>query len=624
MDLDEDEFMARRERLLVDYEEWARSAAPSVEPGWADTALDWKFHYGDGDLTTWTTADLEEFALGWCPRKLSIPAGDAEPFLTSVGTFFLFLAARGLLGSRSSGPQQLLSWCQRHVRRFAREMADPANFGMAKSLFAGVGGLEGEARDADDVAALMEQVQGLSPEEVGAILAGSGEAPRVGPVRMPSDDERAASAAAAPVLVQLRSLHGYCAAPGRTLTQKGNLRVADARELVGLLETGDLANSPPERSVRSAEDLPVLSWLVEVALKARVVRRNKGRLVAVAAWERLEAVESLDRIVDAALDVGLGGPRYDIGAFGQVSSLVDGGWRQVLFGLLDAETAGVPVEIDEAVEDVLEIAGNALRGGHHLLQMLGEGRVRRQFERLEQLGVLTQEGVEIETDDIGLPEPTGGQARLTPAGIAVTARLLEEDGVVVSTRSDPATADAEEIVALAEQIAPEAWVEDATAWAAARGERAAAELGEALADGGREALTVLAVAVHLETVLGDRAEVAVRQMLGGRWDGVAVNWLAERGDTELVDRDPQRGLAGIADVLGVLLDTEGPEAVVAGIDHGEPPHAVIETLDRLWRLEHVRTGELLEVVGRHHPDKAVAKHARKVLAKHRSRAGSRG
>jgi hypothetical protein len=623
VDLDEDEFVARREQLLVDYEEWARSSAPSVTPAWVGTALDWKFHDGDGELTTWTTADLEEFALDWCPRQLSMPARDAEPFLDAVGTFFLFLAARGLLDACSSGPQQLLSWCRRNTRRFATEMADPANYGMAKSLFAGVGGLDGEARDADDVAALAEQVQGLSPDEVDAILAGSGEAPRVGPVRVPSDDERAASAAVAPVLARMRSLHAYCAAPGRTLTQKGNLRVADACELVRLLETEDLSAMPPGRSVRSADDLPTLSWLVEVALGARVLRRHKGRLVAVATWERLDVVEALDRVVDAALHVGLGGPRYDVGAFGQVARLVDGGWRQVLFDLLDAETAGVPVEIEEAVEDVLDLAGSALHAGHHLLHMLGEGRVRRQFERLEQLGVLTQSDVETETDEVGLPEHTGGRAQLTPAGVVVALRLLERDGVAVLTRTDPATASAQDVLALGEQIGPEAWLRDARSWAVARGGRAAIELGEALAGGGREPLAVLAVLVHLERVLGDRAEVAVRQLLGGRWDGVAVNWLAERGDTELVDRDPDRGLAGIADVLGVLLDSEGPDAVVAGIDHGGQG-AVMDTLDRLWRLEHERTGELLESLGRHHPDKAVAKHARKVLAKHRSRAGSHG
>ena len=44
-DGDEDEFDARRALLLEDYESWARSSAPSVETGWIDTALDWKFHY---------------------------------------------------------------------------------------------------------------------------------------------------------------------------------------------------------------------------------------------------------------------------------------------------------------------------------------------------------------------------------------------------------------------------------------------------------------------------------------------------------------------------------------------------------------------------------------------------
>ncbi len=621
-DRDEDEFDARRAQLLEDYDSWARSSAPSVEAGWVDTALDWKFHYGDGDLTTWTTADLEVFALGWCPRKLSMPARDAEPFLTSVGTFFLFLAARGLLGARSSGPQQLLSWCRRNTRRFATEMADPANFGMAKSLFAGVGGLDGAPRDADDVAALMEQVQGLSPEQVGAILSGSAEAPRVGPVRLPTDDERAASAVAAPVLTLLGQLHRFCANPGRSLTQKGNLRVADARELVGLLETDDLDALPPGRSLRSTEDLPTLSWLVEVALAARVVRRQKGRLVAVAAWERLDPVAAFDRVVDAALEVGLGGPRYDMGAWSQVARLLDGGWRQVLFDLLDAETAGAPVEIEEVVEGVLETAAGALRGGHHLLDLLGDVRVRRQFDTLDRLGVLVQEGVEFETGDSGRPEPVGGRARLTPAGIAVTARLLEQDGVTVLARPDPATVDAPGILALVGQVGPEAWVEDATSWATARGEPAATELGDALADGGREPLTVLAALAQLDAALGEQAPVAVRRLLGGRWDGVAVNWLAERGDDELVARDPDRGLAGVADVLGVLLDTEGPAAVVAGTDRGDGAPVVIAMLDRLWRLDHERVGELLEVLGRHHPEKAVAKHARKVLAKHRSRAGA--
>ncbi|GAA4864591.1 hypothetical protein [Actinomycetospora straminea] len=68
--------------------------------------------------------------------------------------------------------------------------------------------------------------------------------------------------------------------------------------------------------------------------------------------------------------------------------------------------------------------------------------------------------------------------------------------------------------------------------------------------------------------------------------------------------------------MRVLLDTEGREAVVAGIDHGGAPVSV-EILDQLWRPEHERTSEILEVVRRHHPDRTVANNASEVLAKYR-------
>jgi hypothetical protein len=40
----------------------------------------------------------------------------------------------------------------------------------------------------------------------------------------------------------------------------------------------------------------------------------------------------------------------------------------------------------------------------------------------------------------------------------------------------------------------------------------------------------------------------------------------------------------------------------------------------IWRLDHPRLPDVLEAIGGHHPDKAVAKAARKALMKHKSRA----
>ena len=162
-------------------------------------------------------------------------------------------------------------------------MADPANYGLAKGLFARAGGLEpGMDLDDETIAALMEQM----PEPTLTTLT-------VGPVEPPDPQQRAESAAASPVLAQMGRLWEFCAPPGRPLTQKGNLRLADVRHLVEVLQTGDVLEieiGDYRRSLRSVEDLPVLSWLVDLAIDARVLRRHRGRLVAVARWRELSPV----------------------------------------------------------------------------------------------------------------------------------------------------------------------------------------------------------------------------------------------------------------------------------------------------------------------------------------------
>ncbi|MHB1469443.1 MAG: plasmid pRiA4b ORF-3 family protein [Solirubrobacteraceae bacterium] len=69
---------------------------------------------------------------------------------------------------------------------------------------------------------------------------------------------------------------------GRALTQTRKVRLADARELVGLLGTGDLPDGwGAERNMISSTELPELTIIVEWAKAARLVRVSKGRLVPV-------------------------------------------------------------------------------------------------------------------------------------------------------------------------------------------------------------------------------------------------------------------------------------------------------------------------------------------------------
>lgn len=83
-----------------------------------------------------------------------------------------------------------------------------------------------------------------------------------------------ASAAGQAVLTgQVRGLLSWLG-EGRKITRTGHIRVDDARRLVHLLDTGDIA-----RPVRSSAELPYLTRLVGWSKAARLIRATRGRLV---------------------------------------------------------------------------------------------------------------------------------------------------------------------------------------------------------------------------------------------------------------------------------------------------------------------------------------------------------
>jgi len=98
-----------------------------------------------------------------------------------------------------------------------------------------------------------------------------------------TEDDLAAAAASAPVLRQVTALTRWVG-EGRKLTQTGQLTMADARHLVGLLDTGDEIDPVIGERVfrtRSSADLPVLAIVVAWAKAAGLVRVVHGRLVPV-------------------------------------------------------------------------------------------------------------------------------------------------------------------------------------------------------------------------------------------------------------------------------------------------------------------------------------------------------
>src|SRR6266536_5501304 len=100
-------------------------------------------------------------------------------------------------------------------------------------------------------------------------------------MRTPSDEVLTATAAAAEPLRRLRAFTEWVGA-GRKLTQTGRITLADARELVRLLGTGDVIDPRiGDRVFRtsSSEELRGITTVAEWAKASGLVRVTGGRLV---------------------------------------------------------------------------------------------------------------------------------------------------------------------------------------------------------------------------------------------------------------------------------------------------------------------------------------------------------
>jgi hypothetical protein len=224
---DEAGFGRVRGRLLDGFGGWLK-AQPGLDEAAADDAtvdagiaLEWKFAYGDGHLGRWTTSDVAEFLLSWCPRKLSVSQADSVTIPGSIAAFTDYLAAERLLAPGSASPARLRAAATGAASEFVAAMGDPANFGMAKSIFSGA---LADGADPSDPAQLEQWVtrfNSLSDEERKAVLPDNafstgGAADRsaqssmaLPPVPLPPPEAVQASEAAAPVLRMFADLAGF-------------------------------------------------------------------------------------------------------------------------------------------------------------------------------------------------------------------------------------------------------------------------------------------------------------------------------------------------------------------------------------------------------------------------------
>ncbi|GHA17848.1 hypothetical protein GCM10010372_17000 [Streptomyces tauricus] len=290
----------------------------------------------------------------------------------------------------------------------------------------------------------------------------------------------------------------------------------------------------------------------------------------------------------------------------------------------------VPDDMGEPTNDVLEQVSDAMM------------RLDDQFRALEPVGLvdfqpvdealMADAGEEPGVSSGGAGAGAGavddtdvsryGMVRLTPLGVyGIRARLLEA-GFAAPAVGDLADKGADVLLDSTSAFPPMAAQAETEQWLARREPLAAARELLAAARGADAGAPLRRLRCQQAlSLVGTAAAPALHEVLDdAELGGLARVWLAERGVPDVPAPSEEMVFWLTVDTIAAQLAAEGNseelQALVEGLaaQHGSFFAAA-------WRVEHPATPDVLEAMGRLHPDKRVAKEARKAAFKARSQQG---
>ncbi|MFH9403592.1 hypothetical protein ACH4JS_28135 [Streptomyces sp. NPDC017638] len=462
------------------------------------------------------------------------------------------------------------------------------------------------------------------------------------PARLHPEAELARAALSTPLLSRAARLARW-AGPDTRVDAGGSLAEEQLPAAAGLLGlTGDDAAAHAGEAWRVAVDAGLVEIVDEAAGTVRT-GQNLALLTGsprdvLAVWlTALEtvvadaAVPDLDDLADAMDDDGkvdfssLGwDPRAEAdfldGVLGNLYLLTVGedGPDEVPVPLPAlAASMLVPDGMGEPTNDVLEQVSDAMM------------RLDDQFRALEPAGLVAYRPVDEALMADADEEPAApvdetdvsryGVVRLTPLGVyGLRARLLEA-GFEAPAVGDLADQGADALLDGTARFGQSAARAETEQWLARREPLAGARelLAAARGTDAGGPLRRLRCQQALSLV-GAEAEPALREVLDDpELGGLARVWLSERGAAGVPAPSQELVFWLTVDTLAAQLAAEG---------NSEELRALVEGLAAqhsgffaaAWRVDHPATAEVLDAMGRLHPDKKVAKEARKAAFKARS------
>ncbi|WP_217254239.1 hypothetical protein [Streptomyces sp. AC602_WCS936] len=280
----------------------------------------------------------------------------------------------------------------------------------------------------------------------------------------------------------------------------------------------------------------------------------------------------------------------------------------------------VPSDMGEPTNDVLEQVSDAMM------------RLDDQFRLLEPVGLVAYRPVDEALMADADEEPAApdddadvtryGMVRLTPLGLYGLRTRLQEAGFDAPVVGDLADKGADVLLDGTAPFPPAAAHAETELWLAGRGPLDAARELLAAARGTDPGAPLRRLRCQQAlSLVGTEAEPALREVLDDpELGGLARVWLTEHGARD-VPAPPQEM------VFWLTIDTVAAQLAAEG--NSDELRALVEGLaqqhsgffDTAWRVGHPATPDVLEAMGRLHPDKKVAKEARKAAFKARSQHG---
>ncbi|WP_214413646.1 hypothetical protein [Sphaerisporangium fuscum] len=558
---------------------WGRSKNVAVDVDEIRLLCDYASDYLDvGELSDFTPGTFEQLLLDIYPRKVIAPPESAAETVAAARTLVEFLLESGEIGTKMADRMRV------KIDEIAPEMpaalADTSKFGMAKSIFGAMG--------ADALEEGLPQMPaGDSSRLPGDSGARTPHRPASGDLATPSrrhdtGDEQCDCPVCAPLpavrlapaeqiaravrevalLQDAHRLVAWMAEGGRTPTVRGRLRVKDAK--LAVRELG-LAT-------------PALAWELATFV---------GLTEAPRPLESLDDAELLE-LWAGTVSFLTGPPEASVTG----SAELDRELYAVHDMLYRLQTPLAVLEIREYLDEVW--SGDDPDGGETDLE--------------DAVDALARCGTVERLDDI---------VRLTPHGLWGLRETYTRMGHTAPVAPDPAEGDAEALISgLLDGVPAEQAERDIASWLERRTpEQAAGELLEAVRGG---TAVSRGVAVTIVDRIGPGAAPAMRPFLDDpELRPHVVHWLNSHG-LGAPALTPEEVLWMSVDMLALALPgaEDDPEELAENLAAAGPPVHVIE---EMWRVEHPDVAEVLDLLGRHLPDRELAKAARKAAFKARSR-----